>query len=462
MVKKLLYVCVAMALVGLPFSAYGGDFAGRKIFLKTLGSALYKDANLSINGNQSCMSCHHPSAGFADPDNKADPANSPVSDGSINTLFGGRNAPTAAYAGFSPKLHWDAAGGLFIGGLFWDGRASGLDTTGTGDLGDGPTGDPLADQAKGPFLNSVEMALGSEAEVVNMVRYSWYAWLFETVFPGVLYDDTKIGVVYNHIATAIAAFERSLLVNRFNSKFDKFVMEQGGDVSNFGVEVDPTTGFRKYAGPPPGFRSRYFSYNEADGLALFNADSEIQLKTGTGSNLGGMCYLCHLTARHNPDYGPNSTQSANPLRPDGTYPPLLTDFSYDNLGIPKNPIILELTGSDETDYGLGAAGRVAELSVLNAGLAMDGNGIATHEQGKHRVATLRDIDKTPPYGHNGFFPTLYSIVHFYNTRDNPWPGESFAPAEVPDTVNADELGNLGLSYEQEQKIVLFLKTLSDD
>jgi cytochrome c peroxidase len=68
---------------------------------------------------------------------------------------------------------------------------------------------------------------------------------------------------------------------------------------------------------------------------------------------------------------------------------------------------------------LGAASRVSELRVLNADLATDGNGIATDEQGKHRMATLRDIDKTPPYGHNGFFPTLYSIVHYCNTRNNP-------------------------------------------
>jgi cytochrome c peroxidase len=318
----------------------------------------------------------------------------------------------------------------------------------------------LADQAKGPFLNPVEMALGSEADVVRMVRSSWYTWLFETVFPGVLYDDAKIGIAYNNIATAIAAFERSLLLNRFTSKFDRFVMEQGGDVSTFGVTVDPATGFRKYFEPPPGFRSRYFSYKEADSLTLFNADSEVQLKTGSGKNVGGMCYFCHLTTRHNPDFGPNSTQPANPLRSDGTYPPLLTDFSYVNLGIPKNPRIVELTGSDKTDYGLGASERVTELHNLNPDLIIE-NGIAAEEQGKHKVSTLRDIDKTAPYGHNGFFPTLYSIVHFYNTRDNPWSGESFSPSEVPGTVNKDELGNLGLTYQQEQKIVLFLKTLSD-
>ena len=33
------------------------------------------------------------------------------------------------------------------------------------------------------------------------------------------------------------------------------------------------------------------------------------------------------------------------------------------------------------------------------------------------MPTLRNVAKTRPYGHNGYFKTLYDIVHFYNTRD---------------------------------------------
>jgi cytochrome c peroxidase len=458
--KKNIYFFLTIFLLALPFQAHAaGGAIVNKVLLTSLGAALYADANLSANKNQSCMSCHHPSAGFEDPDNTADPENFPVSDGSFPSLFGGRNAPSASYASFSPQLHWD--GQLFIGGIFWDGRASGLTTSATAGLGAGPTGDPLADQAKGPFLNPVEMALGKEIDVVKAVRKSKYAWLFQIVFPGVLHNNAKVGIAYNNISTAIAAFERSLLVNRFNSRFDKFVQEQGGDVSLFGVQAD-VNGFRQYIGPPKGFKSKYISYKEADGLALFNADSEVQLGLGSGANIGGMCYLCHITQRHDPNaYGAKDVQGPNPLRADGTYPPIFTDFSYDNLGIPKNPRIEVLAGPQATDYGLGASGRVSELQGLLTGLVVDSTtGIALDEQGKFKVSSLRNIAKTAPYGHNGYFPDLKSIVNFYNIRDIAAPGTFEAP-EVPATMNQSELGNLGLSPEQEDKIIAFLMTLSD-
>ena len=98
--------------------------------VEKFGKAVYENKKLSINQNQSCQTCHHKRAAFADPANKKNPIDFPVSEGSIAGLFGGRNAPSAAYAGFSPVLHWD--GELFIGGVFWDGRASGRGVTDTG------------------------------------------------------------------------------------------------------------------------------------------------------------------------------------------------------------------------------------------------------------------------------------------------------------------------------------------
>jgi cytochrome c peroxidase len=83
--------------------------------------------------------------------------------------------------------------------------------------------------------------------------------------------------------------------------------------------------------------------------------------------------------------------------------------------------------------------------------------------GKHKVPTLRNVDKRPgkgfpkAYVHNGVFKTLKEVVHFYNTRDV----ESWPPPEVPQNVNIDELGDLGLTADEEDAIVAFLKTLSD-
>ena len=126
---------------------------------------------------------------------------------------------------------------------------------------------------------------------------------------------------------------------------------------------------------------------------------------------------------------------------------LFTDHTYDNLGIPSNPgnpffkvsAPSNTCGKDTMDLGLGSRLRDPE------------------EYGKFRVPTLRNIALTAPYGHNGYFKTLEEIVHFYNVRDV----EDSPPAEYPETVNKDELGNLGLSQEEETAIVAFLRTLTD-
>lgn len=126
---------------------------------------------------------------------------------------------------------------------------------------------------------------------------------------------------------------------------------------------------------------------------------------------------------------------------------LFTDHTYDNLGIPSNPdnpffrvpAPYNTCGKDTMDLGLGSQLRDPE------------------EYGKFRVPTLRNIALTAPYGHNGYFKTLEEIVHFYNVRDI----EDFPPAEYSETVNKDELGNLGLSQEEEEAIVAFLRTLTD-
>ncbi len=73
------------------------------------------------------------------------------------------------------------------------------------------------------------------------------------------------------------------------------------------------------------------------------------------------------------------------------------------------------------------------------------------------MPTLRNISVAPSYGHNGYFKTLKEIVQFYNTRDvEKWP-----PPEVPENVNTEEMGNLGLTGQEEDDIVAFMGTLTD-
>jgi cytochrome c peroxidase len=153
---------------------------------------------------------------------------------------------------------------------------------------------------------------------------------------------------------------------------------------------------------------------------------------------------------------------------------VFTDFSYDNLGIPVNPQIAELAGPQPIDYGLGA-----QTDILDGAAGSPSPEWATDqyckdadctekiaaypsEVGKFKVSSLRNIARTAPYGHNGFFATLGDIVNFYNRRDalaDAYP-DMFAP-EVAETVNDGELGNLGLTSRQERRVVLFLRTLTD-
>jgi cytochrome c peroxidase len=336
-------------------------------------------------------------------------------------MFGDRNSPSAAYAMFSPILHFDAKEGLWIGGQFWDGRAT----------GDG-LGDPLADQALGPFLNPVEMANISKDLVVRDVANSSYRALFESVWGTDLgnwsqMSQTEIEAAYDQVALSIAAFERTELFAPFSSKYDAYLeacLALGGHPDRCAVGSDRNA---ESAASMVGYTDL-----EWQGLQLFmgSNNNDGRLK----SNEGAMCSACHIAewtaAADNvvvPDWAP-----------EGLAPPMFTDFTFDNLGVPKNTSY-PLNPDSPPDLGLG-------ITVGDPA-----------ENGKFKVMTLRNIGQTAPYAHNGFFATLKEITNFYNTRDAAvWP----AP-EYPDTVNFDELGNLGLSAADEDALVAFMLTLDD-
>src|SRR5262249_1237515 len=156
--------------------------------------------------------------------------------------------------------------------------------------------------------------------------------------------------------------------------------------------------------------------------------------------------------------------SCHPSRPgrDGS-PPLFTDFSYANLGIPRygnnhfyqQPPPMNPDGERYIDHGL--------METVHD----------PAQDGKFRVPTLRNIARTPPYGHNGYFENLPFLIDFLNTRDigsravgtcsrvSPtarcaWPGP-----EVPTTVDR-RIGHLGLSDQDIADLVAFLSTLNDN
>ncbi len=365
MVKGIL---VRLALVVFLLFSSGLAYGSHHSKIEILGKRMFMDPNFSRNGTQSCNTCHEKRLAFVDPANVSDPANSVVSLGDDGVSTGDRNSPTAAYAGYSPKLHWDTQKDVYVGGMFWDGRATGW-----------ILGDPLAEQAQGPPLNPVEMNMPSKEAVVNVIRHARYANMFLQVFGPDALDD--VDKAYDYFALAIAAFERSGWVQKFNSRFDS------GDLNA----------------------------QELRGYELFKAN----------------CSECH---------------SADP-GPDGS-PPLFTDYSYHNIGLPANPLLAD----KGTDLGLG--GFLEKDYASDAPIIGDGNYEAQY--GKFKVPTLRNIAVTPPYGHNGYFASLRDMVSFHNSRDTGnWP-----EPEVSDNLD-DEVGNMGLSEQDIDDIVAFLHSLTD-
>ncbi|MCK7580714.1 MAG: cytochrome-c peroxidase [Chromatiales bacterium] len=106
------------ALIALPVSAQTVMLTPQE----QLGKNIFFDKNLSINANQSCAECHSSEAGWTGPDSMINIHGS-VYEGSIPGRFGNRKPPSSAYATQSPIL--SLAKGLFVGGNFWDGRATG-------------------------------------------------------------------------------------------------------------------------------------------------------------------------------------------------------------------------------------------------------------------------------------------------------------------------------------------------
>jgi len=389
--KKILGILLFCGLIFAVIAAMPANATSVLSPMEELGKAIFFDENLSINHNQSCATCHAPEAGWVGPHSIIN-AHGSVYEGSIPGSFGDRKPPSAAYATQSPIFHFYK--GLFIGGNFWDGRATGE-----------KLGNPAADQAQGPFLNPVEQALPSAADVVTRVCAASYGDLFVEVWGAEVCDPVNVHTAYDAIGLSIAAYEASPEVNAFSSKWDYSRTEMAK-----------------------------LTKEERLGFALFQGK--------------GKCKACHTST------GPQ---------------PLFTDYSFDNLGFPKNPENpVYLHNPEFVDPGLGGF-LLSRLDYAE---------FAAAEMGKHKVPTLRNVAKAPAgdikaYGHNGYFKSLEGIVHFYNTRDvlpvcpgdyteaealaaNCWP----AP-EVSANVNTAELGDLGLSPAEEAAIVAFLKTLDD-
>jgi cytochrome c peroxidase len=268
--------------------------------------------------------------------------------------FGTRKTPSAAYAAQSPGRFFDAVEG-FVGGSFWDGRATGA-----------RLGSPAAEQALLPFLSPAEQALPDAACVLFRIRESFYGASYTTIYgprlsritfppntdqlcgqagatiPLSSLDRNRVQLEYDNVGRAILAFELSSVMNKFSSKHDAVV----------------------------------------DGLATFTAQEQRGLVLYRGK---AGCAACH----------PNAGRRA-----------LFTNYAYDNIGVPRNPLNPAVIANRAfRDLGLGG-------SIGN--VALNGKQkIPT----LRNIDMRGPAGGSKAYMHNGVFKTLEQVVHFYNTRD---------------------------------------------
>lgn len=305
-----------------------------------LGKHLFFDTRLSSDGSVSCARCHDPAKAFTD--GEAIPLG-------IARQRGSRSVPTIINRAYSTFQ-------------FWDGRASSLE-----------------EQVKGPLANPSEMTVHKttdvalDAVVARLRAVPDYVERFETVFG-------TADFTIDHVARAIAAFERTVLSG--NSPFDRY---HGGD---------------KQALTPAQVRGSAVFFQKA------------------------ACDKCHL--------GPELTEGSyefdarsigmrqGPMKLGFNF----TDGSYQNIGI----------GMDRPDPDLGRY-RVTDRE---------------EDKGAFKIPTLREVEHTAPYMHDGSLKTLEDVVEYYDRGGikNPNLNHRIRP--------------LHLTGQEKADLVAFLKALSGE
>lgn len=266
--------------------------------------------------------------------------------------------------------------------------------------------DTLALQVVGPLLGAREMANPDKAAVVaNIARTSW-AKEFKSVFGQNILQD--VDLAFEKLTLALAQYQlEDAQFNAYTSKYDAWLRGE-----------------------------TILTAQEARGLALFNDPGK------------GNCASCHTSSRGN----------------DGSHP-LFTDFTYDNLGLPRNLQIP--ANADPTYFDLGLCAR-PDLSGR------------TDLCGSFKVPSLRNVALRQAYFHNGSFKTLKDALTFYVQRDTQpekWyplnPDGSVnkfndLPRELQTNVNTTEapydrrFGDLpALSDPEVDDVIAFLRTLTD-
>jgi cytochrome c peroxidase len=255
-------------------------------------------------------------------------------------------------------------------------------------LTNGPTGgffrdgraSSLATQAEQPFVTPFEMANQDAAEVVSRLRNSPATLqAFTAVYGEAVLDEPQAAL--EDMGLALAAFEtEDPSFHPFSSKYDYWLQGKA-----------------------------QLTAQEQNGLDLFN------------NPVKGNCTACH----------PSQPQAYNSHA-------LFTDFTYDNVGVPRNwkipantpgsvspidgaPLITVPTPVDVPDdaeyvyYDMGLCGPFQ--SAANDPNARVNLSATTGMCGMFKVPSLRNVAVTTPYFHNGVFQDLHQVLEWYVTRD---------------------------------------------
>jgi cytochrome c peroxidase len=452
---------------------------------RILGGLLNFDETMSPFNNEACSFCHMPYVAFSGPIPSVN-LTMVAYPGSFRYRAAKRTAQRYTYSHSFPVLNYNSTQGLFFGGNFWDGRATGYKLQA-----------PDAEQAQGPPVDPLEMGNPDIACIAYKISQAPYLPLFELVWgdsfnikwPGNVAkicatpegafgsnaepvklnadDRTKATNIYDHWGQSLSFLERSPDISPFNSKFD-FSLN-----ANSGVTL---------------------SADEAAGKALFDGK--------------GNCNSCHVDGRST-TLTPGQTDTGNTA----SVQPLFTCHGFANEGLPLNPrlpLFYESTpdrfgftpnpdGFQYRDLLLGNFLRSGPQSFPDPNQP-DWLQFAPTTDGQAQVMTARDVALVPPqcptteagtgqpffqkeFFHNGYIKSLKQLVHFYNTRDsvpNPNGNTTFAfpvtsghcPQGTvervtcwpqPEVLNNIDMttGALGLTDQEENQIVAFMQTLTD-
>lgn len=275
---------------------------------------------------------------------------------------------------------------MFSERLFWDGRAGSLE-----------------EQAKQPLINQFEMGMGNyDAVVERVVAIPEYRTKFQRIF-------RSEGITIETIVKAIAAYERTLLSG--NSPFDRFV---AGDQS--AITEAQKRGFELFKGKAKCVECHSFS-----SVSPFFTDFKFH-NTGVAAKDMNFEQLSRLARQ----IANNKTEGSE------NKPTNLTNN-------PPMP-------SRQTEES-------APLLAHTEGFTELGRYLVTKQPkdvGSFKTPTLRDVELTTPYMHNGSEKTLIDVVRFYNRGGNANP-------------KLDErMQPLHLSDEQINELVEFLRALTSD